>query len=243
MTQRSSFELGVVSIPLSTGGSVSAIVGEPLNLEANPGCAIILGHGARNDMHHPLIAQFHGALAAAGILAVRFNFPYREQDRPAPDRAPVLVNCFRDAVRFVRERYHPRYLFLGGKSLGGRIASHLVAEGETCHGLIFLGYPLVSPGLELTVQDVHLDQVTSPMLFLAGTRDELAPIEQLRQVVMNLGKHARLFTIDDADHSLVPSKRSKLTPAQIIQSLTSETLGFMRDVIGAPLGTPSGSAP
>src|SRR5262245_34648905 len=103
MSQRASFELGVVSIPLSTGGSVSAIVGEPTNLEASPRCAIILGHGARNDMHHPLIAQLHGALAGAGILAVRFNFPYREQDRPAPDRGPVLVSCFRDAVRFVRE--------------------------------------------------------------------------------------------------------------------------------------------
>lgn len=241
MTHRSGFELGAVSIPLSSGGAVSAIVGEPVGLDAVPRNAMVLGHGADYDMHHPLLAQFHEALTAAGILAVRFNFPYREQDRPAPDRAPVLVGCFRDAVRFVRERYRPSHIFLGGKSLGGRIASHLAAEGEPCHGLVFLGYPLVAPGLEPTVRDIHLYAVTPPMLFLAGTRDDLAPFELLQQVVQNLGKRARLVTVDDADHSFEVSKRSKVTRTQLIQTLASETLTFMREVTATARPTTSGS--
>ncbi|MFO0984173.1 MAG: alpha/beta family hydrolase [Planctomycetota bacterium] len=230
MGVRSGFELGGVSIPLTGGGTVSAIVGEPQGHELGSHSAVVLGHGAGNDMHDPLLSRVHEALAGAGILAVKFNFPYREQDRQAPDRAPILVDCFRDAVRFVKQRYRPRNLVLGGKSLGGRIASHLAAEGGTCDGLVFLGYPLVSPGLEPTVRDVHLYGITVPMLFIGGTRDNLAPIDMLNEVVRNLGKRARLLAIADADHSFELPPRSPLSQDELLATVCGETVAFVREV-------------
>ncbi|RMG67344.1 MAG: dienelactone hydrolase, partial [Calditrichaeota bacterium] len=107
---------------------------------------LVLAHGAGNDMRHPFFEQIAGGLLDAGIGVVRFNFPYRTAGRKIPDREPVLRKAWVEVVHLVQRRYAPDSLFIGGKSMGGRIAALVAPELAGLRGLVFLGYPLHPPG-------------------------------------------------------------------------------------------------
>lgn len=152
------------------------------------------------------MAFFATELAARGQRVVRFNFPYMEAGRKAPDKQAVLVDSFRavaDHVRVDAER-----VIVGGKSMGGRIASHAVAEGMAADGLVFLGYPLHPPGRPDRIRDDHLHDIKTPMLFVEGTRDPFCPLETLEQVRASLPGPTRIHVVDDGDHSLKVRKSS-----------------------------------
>ena len=172
-------------------------------------CGLILAHGAGADMHHPFISHVHEGMAARGLLAVKFNFPYKEAGRKAPDRAPLLMATWRAVIAAVRRdrALAPQRLFLAGKSMGGRIASLVVAEGEPCDGLIFLGYPLHPPGKPDRLRAEHLARITCPMLFIQGSRDRLCELERLRQVLATLTAPVTLHVIEGGDHSFKVPKR------------------------------------
>ena len=155
--------------------------------------------------------RFHAGLAGRGCLGVRFNFPYKEAGRNFPDPRPRLETCYRAVADFARQQSRlpaparPK-IVLGGKSMGGRIASHLVAADYPAHGLVFLGYPLHPPGKPQQMRDQHLYAIRCPMLFLSGTRDAFARRELLAPVVERIasggpGCHATLAWIEDGDHS------------------------------------------
>src|SRR5262245_10268642 len=120
------------------GGMVSAVIAYPEGFTAGRVPGVILAHGAGNDMNNPLLVAVHAGLARHGYLSIRFNFPYTEQGRRAPDPAPVLEACYQSIVRAVRtdEALRPPQLVIGGKSLGGRIASHLAAQGLVIDGVL-----------------------------------------------------------------------------------------------------------
>ena len=142
------------------------------------GVAVLMAHGAGNDMHSPLISYVHRALAERGLLAVKFNFPYKERGGKIPDRAPRLIATWRRVVAAVRDAEGPELsrLFLSGKSLGGRMASMLVAEGLGVDGLIFFGYPLHPPGQREKLRAAHFSDIDCPALFIQGTRDPLCDL-------------------------------------------------------------------
>src|ERR1700733_6066200 len=139
---------------------------------------LVLAHGAGANQLHAFIARAATGLAERGIEAITFNFQYTEERRRVPDRLPKLEACFRAVVRDVRTRKHG-LLFLGGKSMGARVASHLAAAGEPdVVGLIFLGYPLHPPGKLAQLRSRHLADITAPMLFVQGTRDAFGTPEE-----------------------------------------------------------------
>ena len=170
------------------GGQVSAVAALPANFLTGRSTGVMIAHGAGNDMQHPFIGAVHEGLAARGFLAVKFNFPYKERGGRAPDPSGVLEDCYRSVVDAVRSdpTLRPGRLFLAGKSLGGRIASHLAAARVITDGLIFLGYPLHPAGQPGDLRVAHLPKIHAPMLFFAGTRDPLCRFEFLRKAVGNL---------------------------------------------------------
>src|SRR5512134_450887 len=128
--------------------------------------AVVLGHGAGGDRRSPFLVALAEALAASGRRAVLYNFPYTEARRGRPDVADVLEATTRAVGDHVRRTFGVERLVHGGKSMGGRIASQVVAGGAPADGLVFLGYPLHPPGKPDTMRDRHLPHVTVPMLFI-----------------------------------------------------------------------------
>ena len=127
----------------------------------------VLAHGAGADQSHPFMKLFGEGLASRGIETVTFNFLYTERKKKAPDPAPVLENCYRAVVKAVmNEKGAP--CFIGGKSMGGRIASQIAAAGEKVQGLIFLGYPLHPPGKPEQLRVAHWPKIAMPLLFVQG---------------------------------------------------------------------------
>jgi predicted alpha/beta-hydrolase family hydrolase len=141
-------------------------------------------------------------LAQRGHAAMRFNFLYKERGHKAPDPRARLERTYRAAVEAFRDECGGlKSLVIGGKSLGGRIASHLAAAGEACDGLVFLGYPLHPAREPERLRDGHLTEVEAPMLFVQGTRDPLCDLELLRIVLDRLGRRATLHEVAGGDHS------------------------------------------
>jgi predicted alpha/beta-hydrolase family hydrolase len=170
---------------------------------------LVLAHGAGNDMSSEFLSFVHETLAARGALTVKFNFPYTERGARAPDRPPVLLATWRAVAASVRDEpvLAPRRLVLGGKSMGGRIASMAVADGEPCAGLVFLGYPLHPAGQPGRMRVEHLPRVRVPMLFVQGTRDPLCDMQLLERTLTTLSAPVTLHRIEEGDHSFVVPKR------------------------------------
>jgi uncharacterized protein len=169
---------------------------------------LILAHGAGADMNHEYMAYFADKLGSDDLAVARFNFRYTDEGRRSPDKQPILEQTYRDAVRQVTDERSPGSLFLGGKSMGGRIGSHIVAEGTQADGLVYLGYPLHPPGRPERIRDAHLGDIKVPQLFVEGTRDPFCPLETLAEVIGKRRLKADVVVIDDGDHSLKVRKSS-----------------------------------
>jgi uncharacterized protein len=177
--------------------------------------ALVLAHGAGNDMRNPFLSYVHETLAERGVLTVKFNFPYTERGARAPDRPAVLHAAWRAVARTVREdaALAPQRLVLGGKSMGGRMASMLAAEGEECAGLVLLGYPLHPAGQPHKLRVEHLARIAVPMLFVQGTRDPLCDMHLLEPALASLPAPVTLHRIEDGDHSFaVPQRTGRRAP-------------------------------
>jgi predicted alpha/beta-hydrolase family hydrolase len=179
---------------------------------------IILAHGAGAPMDTPFMAFFADALAARGHCVVRFEFPYMarrrvEGGKRPPDRAPVLLDSYRAVIAEVRERFAPARLVIGGKSMGGRMAS-LIADAEKVDGLVALGYPFHAAGKPGYVERRlgHLPTLAVPALICQGTRDTLGCRDTVADIPMSPA--LRLHWLEDGDHSLKPRKSSGRTEAQ-----------------------------
>ena len=220
-----------VSIQLMDGAQVSAVVTMPQGYQAGEGTGVILAHGAGNDMNHPLIVYVAEGLAASGYLGLRFNFLYRERDRKGPDRQEVLVATWEKVYQYLQnhQEYRPKTILAAGKSMGGRVASQMVAQGLLpVSRLIFLGYPLHPPGKKEKLRDSHFDQITIPMLFFAGTRDSLCNLAALEQVLKRLSTSWELQIIDGGDHSFKLPKAASRTQEEVYQQILDRTLEWLK---------------
>jgi predicted alpha/beta-hydrolase family hydrolase len=173
------------------------------------GVTLILGHGAGAGQKSPFMVGFATALAARGIDTVTFDFPYMEARRRLPDRNERLEACYRaviDAVR--RETATGRTaLAIGGKSMGGRIASQVAAGATDLAGIVLLGYPLHPPGKPQQLRARHLPKIAAPMLFVQGARDSFGTEDELRAALKGLAR-AELYVVEDGDHSFKVPKRA-----------------------------------
>ena len=172
-------------------------------------------------MQHPFMESVARELADRRIATWRFEFPYMAAGRKRPDRAAVLVDSVRGAVRDAGVTAPDLPLFAGGKSLGGRMTSTAAAEAPLpgVQGIVFLGFPLHRPGDDSDARADHLSRVEVPMLFLQGTRDRLAEIDRIRRVCAALGPRSALHVVDGADHGFSVLKRSGRTDERVREEL------------------------
>ena len=164
--------------------------------------AIILAHGAGQGIHSPFMKYFHSEIANRGFLSVQFNFDYIEEKRRIPDPQPKLRARYRSVVADVIAEYHPKRVIIGGKSMGGGVASYIAGDTPGVEGLVFLGYPLHPPGKPDQLRDQHLYEFKLPMLFISGTKDTFGRRDLLEQVVGKIGSNATLVWVEGGDHSL-----------------------------------------
>jgi uncharacterized protein len=188
---------------------------------------LVLAHGAGSGMRAPFMAGFAEGIGRLGVATLRFEFPYMQAGRRAPDRPQVLLDAWGEAFTDATDRAGGRPVFAGGKSMGGRIASMAAAEGMAAAGLVFLGYPLHPPGRPEKIRDGHLDAVPVPMLFLQGSRDAFARPDLLAAVIARLGPRAEYVEITGGDHSFrVPG--GPRDGAAIGDSLAEPAAAFIR---------------
>ena len=188
---------------------------------------LALGHGAGGDRRAGLLVRLANVLAAGGRRVVLFNFPYTEARRRVPDKPAVLEATITAVAAHARERLGASNLVLGGKSMGGRIASQAVAQGLRADGLLFLGYPLHPPGRFDALRDRHLPAVSAPMLFVQGTRDAFARPDLLASVLAGLGDRATLHSIEDGDHSFAVPRRAGRAPGEVEAEVASAIAGWL----------------
>lgn len=221
--------LAQLRIPVPDAGEVSALLLEPPDATA----LLVLGHGAGAGMRHRFMEEIAAALAVRRVTTLRYQFPYMEAGRRAPDRAPRLVATVRAAVETAAERAGSKGLpvFAGGKSMGGRMTSAAAAEAALAgvRGLVFFGFPLHPAGKPSTDRGDHLADVERPMLFLQGTRDRLADLDLLRSVLDEVAPAPRLHVVEDADHGFHVLKRSGRTDADVIDELAGVATDWMRE--------------
>jgi len=195
-----------------------------------------IAHGAGAGMTHPFMTGVAEELAAGGITVLRFNFPYMEARRRIPDAVPVLLETWKAAMQRVLGLGRGLPIVVGGKSLGGRIASMLAAaQGEYFPGaaLVFFGYPLHAPGNTDRLRDAHLPQIRAPMLFIQGTRDALARLDLVEALVDRLHPLARLHLVTGGDHSFrVPgAKRADRESGHMVGQIAAD---YVREIAARP---------
>jgi len=190
---------------------------------------VVLGHGAGGDRRTRMLVELAETLAASGRRAILYNFPYSDRGRGAPDRPDVLERTAQAAADYARRELGSARVVVGGKSMGGRIASQAVAKGAAAAGLVFLGYPLHPPGRPATRRDRHLPAITAPMLFVQGTRDAFARWDLLEALVGRLSPRASLHRVEDGDHSFAVPKRAGRRPAEVQE----EVFGAIRSWLEA----------
>ena len=185
---------------------------------------LILAHGAGAGMHHPFLTELSSLICGQGISVVRFNFPYMEKGRKAPGSPNDAIYCWREMIKEVQNIFRGKKVFASGKSYGGRMASHLLAEMPDLNvsGIIYFGFPLHAPGKDSKERAAHLGKVPIPQLFIQGTKDKLANIDLIREVVAEL-KEAEIAEIESGDHSFntpksVASKEDSMTQLATIAS-------------------------
>jgi predicted alpha/beta-hydrolase family hydrolase len=184
-------------------------------------------------MDHPFMAGFARAIADEGVATMRFNFVYLERGRRSPDPERMLREAWLAAFDAATASAGGGPVLVGGKSLGGRIASMCVADGMPAAGLVFLGYPLHPPGKPERIRDEHLYRIEVPMLFLHGTADPFAQPALLAEVVRKLGERATLEQIEGGDHSFNVRGR-RADAREVGASLAGLAAPFVRRVAGRP---------
>jgi predicted alpha/beta-hydrolase family hydrolase len=179
---------------------------------------LVLAHGAGAGQQHPFMVSMAGLLSAKGIAVVTFDFPYMRERRKVPDRAPVLEAAFREVIDVARGWASGAPLVIGGKSMGGRMATHLGAQGvDGLEGIVVFGYPLHPPGKPDQPRTAHLPSITVPLLIVQGERDTFGTPDELRPVIKTMTTQVTLHVVAKGDHSLtVRGQKRDDTLAQVV---------------------------
>ena len=219
-----------LTVRLETGAGTSALV-----YSARGDAALILGHGAGAGQRSAFMVDFAAALSALGIDVITFNFLYIEQGRKIPDRAPALEACSRavlDAI-YADVPSARRALFIGGKSMGGRIATQVAAADPRLRvaGLVLLGYPLHPPGKPDERRDKHLPAIARPMLFVQGTRDAFGTPDELAPILSALQPTPIVHVVPKGDHSFKLSRKDPAAQAALYADAQRAIGGFIESAI------------
>ena len=195
----------------------------------NTFATLILSHGAGAGMQHPFMEAIATRLADMGVTVIRFNFPYMDAGRKSPGSPKANINAWQEMITQVASDHGDLPIFMAGKSYGGRMGSHLLADESDLpvRGIIYLGFPLHAPGKDSTDRAAHLSKVPVPQLFLQGKNDKLANIDLMREVTSAL-TDTDLIEYDHADHSFKTPKSAGISAEEMFDSLTSAILSWMK---------------
>ena len=214
--------LSPLRFPIEIGEGRTTALAYHANGDRRLHATLVLAHGAGAGQASRFMVSFAAGLASRGLDVLTFNFLYTEQGRRVPDRAEALEACYRAAIEAARS-YAPfggNALFVGGKSMGGRIASHLAAADPTgIRGLVLLGYPLHPPGKRHQLRVAHLAKMRVPMLFVQGSRDPFGTPDELRPHVDGLAAPVTVHGVERGDHSLAPPKGGPLSAEEVYSEL------------------------
>jgi predicted alpha/beta-hydrolase family hydrolase len=221
-----------LSIPIGRLGSVTARHFAAISARAP---LLFLAHGAGADQRHRFMVSVASGLAAQDVHVVTFNFLYSERGGRSPDRAPVLEETWRVVVDTVHDRLHPKAtLVVGGKSMGGRMASQVLAPApgtaawSRVAGLVLLGYPLHPPGRPDAPRTAHLPAIRVPILLVQGARDTFGTRAEIEPVFTALPATVDLEFIDGGDHGFAVPKSSGRTERDVLDGVTSRVATWIR---------------
>jgi len=208
--------------------------------ESRSNLTLVLGHGAGANQLSGFMQLFATGLAQRGMDVVTFNFLYTERGRGAPDPKAKLELCYRSVIEAARaqKKLKTNRLVIGGKSMGGRIASQVAAAAaeesdelaKTIAGLVFLGYPLHPPGNPAKLRAEHLQNIRAPMLFVQGTRDSLGTPEEIQPIIKQFRLPAKMYVIEGGDHSFKAPKKFGLTQDEIYEGAMNEIDSWSRSL-------------
>jgi len=223
------------TIRVAIGSDHVTALAYPPPTASEPAVTLILAHGAGAPQTSDFMVDFAEALARRGSHTVTFNFLYTEKGRRLPDRTETLEAAFREVIATVRARapLARGRLVIGGKSMGGRIASQIAAQGVTdLAGLVFLGYPLHPPGKPAMLRAAHLARIRATMLFVQGSRDAFGTPGELAPVVEPLGPRARIHVVEGGDHSFAVPKRGPVPQEEVFTRVQDEIARWLLTLPG-----------
>ncbi len=237
-------------VPLETSAARALVY----PAEGHAAASLILAHGAGAGQSSPFIVAFARGIATLGIDVITFDFPYMTQKRRIPDRGPVLEACYRAVMEKVRGEIESarRFLFIGGKSMGGRIATQVASANrdlkvrlsafakatalekpDTTYdvaGLVLLGYPLHPPGRPALLRAAHLPAIGRPMLYVQGSRDSFGTPAELDPILAGLSPPPTLHVVAGGDHSLKVSRRDPQVQAAVYDDVQRTIVRWMHSV-------------
>ena len=222
-------DAGKLTVAVNDSESVTAML-YPAAKPNRAGVTIVLGHGAGADQLSGFMRMAAAGLAARGLDALTFNFLYKEQRRSAPDPKARLEACYRSVIEAAskHKQLKGNKLVIGGKSMGGRIASQVAAENSKgIGGLVYLGYPLHPPGRPDKLRDEHLKDIEPPMLFVQGSRDAFGTEEEVKTIIKKHRLRATLYVIESGDHSFKVPKSVK-PQQQVYEEVMDEVAKWCR---------------
>jgi predicted alpha/beta-hydrolase family hydrolase len=207
---------------VAVGGDETSAIFEPAT-SGEQGLVFVCAHGAGGNMNDRGIVQTAATLRSRGLGVVRFNFLYKERKSGRPDPMPRLKECITAVVSRVRDEIEPTTLVIGGRSMGGRAASMLAADGFACDGLLLLAYPLHPPGKPDQLRDAHLPAIKVPVICFNGTRDPFCTPELMEEVLKRVKTEWEMHWVEGADHSFHVLKSSGRTDAEVLDGIGNAT--------------------
>jgi uncharacterized protein len=212
------------------GGEETSAVFEPATGGAEEGVVFVCAHGAGGNMNDRGLVQTANALRERGFGVVRFNFLYKEKKSGRPDPMPRLKECYAAVVARARQELNPRTLIIGGRSMGGRAASMLAADGFDCNGLLLLAYPLHPPGKPDQLRDGHLPAIKVPVICFNGTRDPFCTPSLMEEVLKRVTTKWEMHWVEGADHSFHVLKSSGKTDAQVLDEIADASRAWLQGI-------------
>ena len=212
-------------VKIDVGGEETSAVFEPAIAESS--ALFICAHGAGGNMSDRGMLSVTKALRERGFDIVRFNFLYKEKGSGRPDPMPRLQSCFTAVVDHFRAEQNPKTLIIGGRSMGGRAASMMAADGFHCDGLLLLAYPLHPAGQPEKLRDAHLPRITMPVLCINGTRDALCDPTLMKKALTTVKAPWQMHWLEGADHSFHVLKSSGRTDSEVLREVGDTSKGWL----------------
>jgi predicted alpha/beta-hydrolase family hydrolase len=214
------------------GADQAAVVSAVLDrAETGTGTLLVCAHGAGGHMNDARMLAAAATLSRHGFDVLRFNFPYRERGESRPDPMPRLMNCVAKVADFARRVVGCNTLLLGGRSMGGRAASMLAADGYRCDGLVLLAYPLHPAGQPEKLRDAHLPRIGVPVLCFNGTRDTLCRRDLMERAIAPLGDRWTMHWLEGADHSFKVLRSSGRTEKDVLAEVGTACDAWRRALV------------